>query len=137
MRRTYVGYDLGDTETITDVVTLEEGGLSIRATFNNITMFFIRNVISEVFDDIPADLMKYDVDPSRIVSKGLTLAAVHRYTTPLVRDICLIEERIGSIIERGFPVLLEDFEKIILPVAGQAIRKRIDEWKTGEISTLD
>lgn len=75
-------------------------------------MFFIRNVISEVFDDIPADLMKYDVDPSRIVSKGLT-------------------------IERGFPVLLEDFEKIILPVAGQAIRKRIDEWKTGEISTLD
>ena len=93
-------------------------------------MFFIRNVISEVFDDIPADLMKYDVDPSRIVSKGLTLAAVHRYTTPLVRDICLIEERIGSIIERGFPVLLEDFEKIILPVAGQAIRKRIDEWKT-------
>lgn len=38
MRRTYVGYDLGNTETITDVVTLEEGRLSTRTVFDNMTM---------------------------------------------------------------------------------------------------
>lgn len=38
MRRTYVGYDLGDTETITDVVTLNTGESTSNTVFYNMTM---------------------------------------------------------------------------------------------------
>ena len=87
MRRTYVGYDLGGTETITDVVTLEEGGLSIRATFNNITM---------PGTDIPGQVMltifAFDED-GEVVFSNIIFADpeyVHNITTNLknVRVLC-------------------------------------------------
>ncbi|MCI6996189.1 MAG: hypothetical protein MR936_05175 [Eubacterium sp.] len=38
IRKTYVGYDLGDGESITDVVTLEKGKSTSKTDFNNMTM---------------------------------------------------------------------------------------------------
>lgn len=37
-RKTYIGYDLGDGETITDVVTLESGKSTTKTLFDNMTM---------------------------------------------------------------------------------------------------
>lgn len=37
-RKTYVGYDLGDGETITDLVTLETGKSTSKTVFDNMTM---------------------------------------------------------------------------------------------------
>lgn len=37
-RKTYVGYDLGDGETITDLVTLESGKSTTKTVFDNMTM---------------------------------------------------------------------------------------------------
>lgn len=87
MRRTCVGYDLGDTETITDVVILEEGGLSTRTTFDNMTMSGI---------DIPGQAMPtifvFDED-GEVVFSNIILAYseyVHNITTNLknVRVLC-------------------------------------------------
>lgn len=102
-------------------------------------MTFVPQIILEVFSEVSSNSLKYDMDPSRTISKGLALVGPSDDKSKIfTQDINhLIDEKLPQIIKSNVPALGSEMGKIISGVVTPIIRKRIGDWKNGSITTID
>lgn len=101
-------------------------------------MPFVSQIVSEVFYEIPADAMRYDMDPSRTISKGLALVGPSNEKSKTFQEDLnvLIHEKLKKIIDANIPALGKNMGKVIADIITPQMKNRIYSWKNGEITTL-
>lgn len=102
-------------------------------------MPFVPQIVLEIFDEISTESLKYDMDPSRTISKGLALVGPsNEKSMAFQEDINhLIDEKLNKIVESNIPALSKDMGKVISDILTPKLKMRINSWKNGDIDTLD
>lgn len=102
-------------------------------------MPFVPRIILEVFNEVPADSLKYDMDPSRTISKGLALVGPSNEKSRVFQDDLnhLVDEKLGKIIADNIPALGKEMGAVISEILIPKMKGRVVDWKEGRIETLD
>ncbi len=102
-------------------------------------MSFVPHIVWEVFNEVPADSLKYDMDPSRTISKGLALVGPSNEKSMAFQDDLnhLIDEKLDKIIANNIPALGKEMGKVISGILTPKMKSRIRDWKEGKIDTLN
>lgn len=102
-------------------------------------MTFVPKIILDVFSEVSSNSLKYDMDPSRTISKGLALVGPSDEKSKIfTQDINrLIDEKLPQIVESNIPALGSELGTIVSAVVTPIIRNRIDDWKNGYITTIN
>lgn len=102
-------------------------------------MPFAPQIVLEVFNEISSDSLGYDMDPSRTISKGLALVGPsNEKSKAFCEDLStLVDEKLNIIIKNNIPALAEKMGKVVPEIIIPVMKKRILEWKAGNIKTLN
>ena len=102
-------------------------------------MPFVPQIVLEVFNEVSSDSLKYDMDPSRTISKGLALVGPSNEKSKAFQNDVnrLVNEKLGGIIEADIPALGQEMGKVISNILIPKMKQHIREWKSGDIITLD
>lgn len=102
-------------------------------------MTFVPQIVREVFNEISADSLKYDMDPSRTISKGLALVGPSDVKSEIFQQDLnyLIDQKLGEIIEANIPALGKSMGTVISGILTPKIKGYIKDWKRGDIRTLN
>lgn len=102
-------------------------------------MPFVPRIVLEVFNEVPADSLKYDMDPSRTISKGLALVGPSNEKSKAFQDDLnhLIDEKLDKIIANNIPALGKEMGTVISGILTPKMKGRIRDWKEGRIDTLN
>lgn len=102
-------------------------------------MPFVSQIILEVFKEISSSSLKYDMDPSRTISKGLALVGPSNEKSKAFQDDLnnIINEKLESIIENNISSLGKSMGPVISDIVRPIILNRIESWRDGEIRTLN
>ena len=100
-------------------------------------MSFVKELVSRCFSDVPKVLL--DTEPSRSISQGLALVGPSNEKSKAFQaDLqLLIDQRLPQIIENGIPALGSSLAKVITPKVEQVVSRRLKEWRSGQIATLN
>ena len=99
-------------------------------------MPFVKDIISEVFTG--SEIIS-DVDPSRSISMGLTLAGPFDAKSKAFRDEveAFIRDELPEIVRADMPVLAGQIAPIIEGIVMNTVSRRFSQWQKCEITTLD
>ncbi len=102
-------------------------------------MPFVPQIVLEVFNEVSSDSLKFDMDPSRTISKGLALVGPSNEKSKAFQDDLnrLIDERLEKIVESNIPALGKEMGTVISNIITPKMKKRIQNWKNGQIDTLN
>lgn len=102
-------------------------------------MTFVPQIVREVFNDVSADSLKYDMDPSRTISKGLALVGPSDVISAAFQQDLnhLIDQKLGKIIEDNIPALGKEMGTVISGILTPKIKGYIKDWRRGDIRTLN
>lgn len=102
-------------------------------------MPFVPEIVLDVFNEVSYNSLKYDMDPSRTISKGLALVGPSNEEAKSFQNDLnnIINTKLESIIEGNIPALGEKMGTVISDIIRPIIIKRIKSWKSGEIDTLN
>lgn len=102
-------------------------------------MPFVPKIVREVFNEVSFDSLKYDMDPSRTISKGLALVGPSNEKSKAFQDDLnrLLNKKLDNIIEANIPALGQEMGKIISDILTPKMKRHIKDWKNGDIITLD
>ena len=102
-------------------------------------MPFVPRIVLEVFNEVSADSLKYDMDPSRTISKGLALVGPSNEKSKAFQDDLnhLIDEKLETIVANNIPVLGKKMGMVISDILTPKMKARIKDWKEGKIDTLN
>lgn len=102
-------------------------------------MPFVSKIVREVFNEVSSDSLKYDMDPSRTISKGLALVGPSNEKSKAFQNDVnrLVNEKLGGIIEADIPALGQEMGKVISNILIPKMKQHIRDWKSGDIITLD
>ena len=100
-------------------------------------MSFVKELVSRCFSDVPKVLL--DMEPSRSISQGLALVGPSNEKSKAFQAELqlLIDQRLPQIIENGIPALGSSLAKVITPKVEQVVSRRLKEWRSGQIATLN
>lgn len=102
-------------------------------------MPFVRDIIKEVFYDVPEELILDDMNPSRSISMGLALVGPFNMKSQgfqkAVADI--METEVAQCVRDNLPVLADNLGSIIEKIVIGIVKRRLEEWRRGEIKTLN
>ncbi len=102
-------------------------------------MPFVPRIVLEVFNEVPEDSLKYDMDPSRTISKGLALVGPSNEKSKAFQNDLnhLIDEKLDKIIENNIPALGKEMGAVISDILTPKMKAHIRDWKEGKIDTLN
>ena len=102
-------------------------------------MPFVPRIVLEVFNEVSADSLKYDMDPSRTISKGLALVGPSNEKSKAFQDDLnhLIDEKLETIVANNIPALGKEMGVVISGILTPKMKARIKDWKEGKIDTLN
>lgn len=102
-------------------------------------MPFVPQILLEVFNEVPADSLKYDMDPSRTISKGLALVGPsNEKSEAFQKDLDhLIDEKLEKIVEKNIPDLGKEMGTVISNILIPRMKVHIKNWRAGGIDTLN
>ena len=102
-------------------------------------MPFVPRIVREVFNEVSADLLKYDMDPSRTISKGLALVGPSNEKSKAFQEDLnqLIDEKLETIVANNVPSLGKEMGTVISDILTPKMKARIKDWKEGKIDTLN
>ncbi len=102
-------------------------------------MPFVPQIVLEVFNEVSTDDLKYDMDPSRTISKGLALVGPSNEKSKAFQDDLnhLIDEKLEKIVETNISALGKEMGSVISGILTPKMKERIKEWKNGDIETLN
>lgn len=102
-------------------------------------MPFVPEIVSEVFYEIPEEALKYDMDPSRTISKGLALVGPSNDKSKnFQKDLnILVDKKLKHIVNAAIPALARELGKVVAGIVTPRMKKRIADWKDGKIKTLN
>lgn len=102
-------------------------------------MTFVPKIILEVFSEVSSSSLKYDMDPSRTISKGLALVGPSDDKSKIfMQDVNrLIDEKLPQIVKENIPALGNEMGTIISNVIVPIIKERINDWKKCHITTIN
>lgn len=100
-------------------------------------MSFVKDLVSRCFSDVPKVLL--DTEPSRSISQGLALVGPSNEKSKAFQAELqlLIEQKLPQIIENAIPALGSSLAEVITPKVEQVVRRRLKEWRSGRITTLN
>lgn len=102
-------------------------------------MPFVKELVTEVFNDLGKDRVLSDMNPSRSISMGLALVGPNDYKA---REFSLaVEDMIRTIvpkcIDSSIGDLADSLSKVVENVVFSIVMKRMKEWKEGKFTTLN
>lgn len=102
-------------------------------------MPFVPRIVLEVFNEVSADSLKYDMDPSRTISKGLALVGPSNEKSKAFQDDLnhLIDEKLETIVDNNIPALGKKMGTVISDILTPKMKACIKDWKEGKIDTLN
>lgn len=102
-------------------------------------MPFVPRIVLEVFNEVSAHSLKYDMDPSRTISKGLALVGPSNEKSKAFQDDLnhLIDEKLEQIVSDNIPALGKEMGAVISDILTPKMKARIEEWKDEKIDTLN
>jgi len=102
-------------------------------------MPFVPQIVLEVFNEVSADSLKYDMDPSRTISQGLALVGPSNEKSKAFRDDLnhLIDKKLDKIIANNIPALGKEMGTVISSILTPKMKAHIRNWKEGKIDTLN
>lgn len=102
-------------------------------------MPFVPRIIFEVFDELFSDSLKYDMDPSRTISKGLALVGPSNEKSKAFQEDLneLIDKKLEKIIDKNIPKLGEKMGTVIANILTPKMKEPIRSWRSGNIDTLN
>ena len=102
-------------------------------------MPFVPRIVLEVFNEVSADSLKYDMDPSRTISKGLALVGPSNEKSKAFQNDLnhLIDEKLEKIVEKNIPDLGKEMGAVISGILTPKMKAHIKKWREGDINTLD
>lgn len=102
-------------------------------------MPFVPEIVLEVFNEVSADSLKYDMDPSRTISKGLALVGPsNEKSEAFQKDLNhLIDEKLEKIIEKNIPALGKEMGIVVSEILTPKMKAHINNWREGKIDTLN
>lgn len=102
-------------------------------------MPFVPQIVLEVFNEVSSDSLKYDMDPSRTISKGLALVGPSNEKSKAFQDDLnqLIDEKLEKIVEANIPALGKEMGTVISSILTPKMKQHILSWRSGNIDTLN
>lgn len=102
-------------------------------------MPFVPQIVLEVFNEVSSDSLKYDMDPSRTISKGLALVGPSNEKSKAFQDDLnhLIDAKLEQIVAANIPALGKEMGTVISGILTPKMKDRIRSWKNGDIETLN
>ncbi len=102
-------------------------------------MPFVPRIVLEVFNEVSADSLKYDMDPSRTISKGLALVGPSNEKSKAFQEDLnhLIDEKLEKIVEKNIPDLGKEMGTVISGILSPKMKAHIRSWREGNIDTLN
>lgn len=102
-------------------------------------MPFVPRIVLEVFNEVSADSLKYDMDPSRTISKGLALVGPSNEKSKAFQEDLnhLLDEKLEKIVEKNIPELGKEMGTVISGILTPKMKAHISSWKEGKIDTLN
>lgn len=102
-------------------------------------MLFVPQIVLEVFNEVPPDSLKYDMDTSRTISKGLALVGPSNEKSKAFQDDLnrLIDSKLEKIVENNIPALGEEMGTVVSNILTPKMKGRIKSWRKGDIETLN
>lgn len=102
-------------------------------------MPFVPKIVREVFNEVSSDSLKYDMDPSRTISKGLALVGPSDEKSKAFQNDLnqLVNKKLDNIIEANIPALGQEMGTVISDILTPKMKQHIRDWKNGDIATLD
>lgn len=102
-------------------------------------MPFVPELISRVFDEVPADGILNDMNPSRSISMGLALVGPsNEKSREFQKDVeLLMAKKAPEIVDKDVPRLANDMAEVVEAEVMRIVKERIAEWRTGMYRTLE
>lgn len=102
-------------------------------------MPFVKEVICDEFSELGEDGVLSDLNPSRSISMGLALVGPNDITARLfeARVNEFIKDGVPDCVDKSIPSLADSIGSIVESVIFGIVKKRMNEWKNGEFSTLN
>ena len=102
-------------------------------------MPFVPRIVLEVFNEVSADSLQYDMNPSRTISKGLALVGPSdEKSKAFQKDLNqLMDQKLEKIVADSIPALGKEMGPIISDILTPKMKAHIQDWREGKIATLD
>ena len=102
-------------------------------------MPFVVPIIKKVFNNISYNNILNDTDPSRTISKGLALVGPSNEKSKEFQKSLndILDKKIPDIVSKNIPTLASSIGTIIEDIIVGIMKKRINSWRNGNITTLD
>lgn len=102
-------------------------------------MPFVPRIVREVFNEVLADSLQYDMNPSRTISKGLALVGPSDEKSKAFQNDLnqLIDQKLEKIVEENIPALGKEVGPIISDILTPKMKSHIKDWKAGKTTTLN
>lgn len=102
-------------------------------------MPFVSEIVSEVFNEVPADGVLNDMNPSRSISMGLALVGPSNEKSKKFQEDLevVLEKEVSEVVTQDIPQLADSLSEILAKKVVGIVKNRMHQWKRSEIKTLD
>lgn len=102
-------------------------------------MPFVPEIVTNVFNEVPADGVLNDMNPSRSISMGLALVGPSNEKSKQFQKELeeMMKKDIPEVISADIPQLADSLSTILTGKVKDIVKKRMQQWRRSEIRTLD